>query len=66
MATEDGIKGISAIAVSAGTRKGYSFPQSRIMRKRTPAKGEEKGAERLAGTPEKNAEEKKAGVDITV
>ncbi|MDX9714391.1 MAG: hypothetical protein RBT37_03075 [Dissulfurispiraceae bacterium] len=66
MATEDGIKSISAITVSAGTRKGYAFPQSRVNRKRTPAKEEEKGAENLTATLEQNAEEKKEGIDIRV
>lgn len=66
MAPDEGIKGVSGIAVSAGTRRGYSFPIIRLARKPRISESRQEAAEEAKESPAKHAEEKSDGVDITV
>lgn len=66
MAPDEGIKGVSSIAVSAGTRRGYSFPIVRLARRPKTSEANQDTVEETKTTPSKNSEEKSEGVDITV
>ncbi len=66
MAPDEGIKGVSGIAVSAGTRRGYSFPMIRLSRKSRMSESRQEAVEETKESPAKHTEEKAEGVDITV
>ncbi|MCE5311903.1 MAG: hypothetical protein LLF86_01985 [Nitrospiraceae bacterium] len=66
MAADEGIKGVSGIAISAGTRRGHAFPIVRLARKPKVTDLHKESMEEVKENPEKHPEEKSEGVDITV